>query len=452
MGAFEARLKANARLRWLVPAVAGGAAVVALAAWMLLSRGVDPDAQRRHAESMALAALDDLESLEKSSKGLEELSRHRTGIESVDADLALSRQLLATGLLEDVAAQADRLSRKLAERDRVTAAQPPPVPETVAELSAEVEALRGQVEPRQVRARALSEQAYAALKKLSGERGGDVAVSRGLALYFASIGDREQALRFLRASPGAVDRDPWLQLAEGWLDAREEGKEARERGVTKLAALVAAHPEIVRARFLLAKAQAGLGRKEQAAATLAGLLAANPAHHRSSRLQAELVGPAAAPQAPAPAGAARPLPSPGVAPPSGSAPTPGAAPAPAPVVRPVGVAPAAPAPAPAAVPAARPAVGGAPVAPASAPVPPVAGQPAAPRPAVPAAPTARPPAAPSAPTPGGTKPAPAAPAAPAPAPAPQPAPATAPATAPAAAPPPRPAPRPAPPPEIQDPI
>jgi tetratricopeptide (TPR) repeat protein len=393
MGTFEARLRSNARLRWLVPAAAGGVVILAVAGWLLLSSGVDPAAQRKHAEAMALVAQDDMASLEKAGQTFDELSRQRTGLETVVADRALAQLLLATGLVEDVSGPAERLARKVAERDRMAALQP--APEGLAALTAEVEGLRGQVEPRQAKARALSEQAYAALKQVSGERGGEVAVARALAIYFASIGDREQSLRFIRAAPGAADRDPWIRLAEAWLDVREEGKEPRERGVSKLTTLVGNHPEIVRARYLLARTQALLGRREQAAATLDGLLAANPGHQRARRFREELVVPTAPQPAPgAPAIAPRPfLPRAPVAPiPPGAAPVVPAPQLPAAASAPAGAVPRAPLPA---------------AVPQHVPVPAAAGQatPAAPPRPVAPAPVAAPPAKPVGPAPVGPAPA-----------------------------------------------
>jgi tetratricopeptide (TPR) repeat protein len=307
MGAFEARLKANARLRWIIPLGAGICVALVLAIWLFVSGRVDPVAARRHAEAMALVAQDDIESLEKAVGILDDVARKETGIRSIQPDRSLARILLATGLMEELAVPLQRLTAKLAERERIAAAQPPPSPEVLGTLVAEVEALRTVVEPRQSRARELSERAFAALKQLSADRGNEIEVARAIAVYFASIGDREQALRFIRTARGPSDRDPWMQLAEGWLDAREDAKEARERAVVKLAALVAARPDVVRARYLLARTQAALGWREAAAATLDGLLAANPRHRRASRMRAELVGAggsaAAARLAPVPAGA-----------------------------------------------------------------------------------------------------------------------------------------------------
>ncbi|HSM92021.1 MAG TPA: zinc-ribbon domain-containing protein [Anaeromyxobacteraceae bacterium] len=488
MGAFEARLKASARLRWLVPVALVGVAAIAVGIWALVARRVDPAAARRYSEAMALVALDDFESLEQATQSLDELARSRAPIASIEPDRALAQLLLATGILEEVEAPAQRLAAKLGERDRLAAAQPPPTPEALAALSTEVEALRVQVEPRQAMARTLTERAYGTLRQASAEKGGEVAVSRALAIHFAAMGDREQALRFIRASAATADRDPWLLLAEAWLDAREGGKEARERAVTKLSALVATHPEIVRARLLLARTQAALGKREAAAATLDGLLTANPHHRRASKLREELMAasaggspapapapgagpiglrpslapaaaPAAAPVAPSSAmpAPARPAATP-VAPvpaaaPVGGAPRPAAAPTPAPATaaRPAGAPATAPAPSPAPVPKAvgTPAPAPAPAwkpavapAPAPAPKPAVAPAPApAPKPAVAPVPAPAPkPAVAPVPAPA-PKPA----VAPVPAPAPKPAvaPVPAPAWRPAVAPAPTPAPKPA---------
>lgn len=396
MGAFEARLKANARLKWIVPLGAGICAALVLAIWLFVSGRVDPVAARRHAEAMALVAQDDIESLEKAAGILDDVARKESGIRSIQPDRSLAGILLATGLMEEVAVPIQRLAAKLAERERIAGAQPPPSPEALGTLAAEVEALRTMVEPRQSRARELSERAYAGLKQLSADHGNEIEVARAIAVYFASVGDREQALRFIRTARGPSDRDPWIQLAEGWLDAREDAKEPRERAVVKLAALVAARPDIVRARYLLARAQAALGWREAAAATLDGLLAANPRHRRASRMRAELVGTGGAPTGmtarPVPVAAPVAAPVPVVPAPVTRAPAPAAlhAPAPAPVNAPppppvTAIAPAAhaivPQPLPLAAPPKAPPEGApAPAAPAAAP---------APRPAAPATPAAK---------------------------------------------------------------
>lgn len=307
MGAFEARLKASARLKWLVPVAAAAVAAIAVAGWLILRDRVDPSALRRHAEAMALVALDDVASLERANQALEQLSREGAGIRTLEADRALAQSLLAAGLSEEVAPEVARLAARAAERDRLAATLPPP--EALAALTVEIESLRVQVEPRQARARALASEAWATLRRQGPDERGEQAVARALAVHFASTGDRDQALRFIRGAGAAADRDPWISLAEAWLDAREESREARERAVTKLTALARAHPELIRARFLLARTQAALGLREQAAATLDGLLAANPDHRRARRLREELVAPAtAAPAAVAPPPAPRPAP------------------------------------------------------------------------------------------------------------------------------------------------
>lgn len=322
MGTFEARLKSGARLKWLVPLVAAVVAAVAVAGWLLLAGRVSPEALRRHAEAMALVAQDDVASLERGSQALDQLSREEVGIRSLEADRALAQSLLAAGLAEDVAPQVERMTARIAERDRLAATLPPP--EVLAALSVEIEALRVQVEPRQSRARSLASEALSTLRRQRPDEGGEHAVARAMALHYVSTGDREQALRFIRGAGGGIDREPWLALAEAWLDAREEAREARERGASKLTALVAAHPELIRARYLLARTQAALGHRERAAATLDGLLAANPNHRRASRLREELVAAGPRPAETPPPSAPRPAPRPAAAEGSGAGTAPAA--------------------------------------------------------------------------------------------------------------------------------
>jgi predicted Zn finger-like uncharacterized protein len=376
MGTMEKRLQASARLRWTVPVIALVLAAVIVGGWLVVRKKSDPKLERRRAEAMALVMLDDIESLEKASALLEELSKQDDVLDALDADRALAQILLATGLLEEVAT-----------------------------VPVEGDAGRAQADAKVASARTLAERANGTLKQLASERGAELAVARALAVHFASAGDRDQALRYAKTARKGADKDPWALLAEGWIDARDESREARERATGALAALAKAHPEVVRARFLLARVQAVLGKREAAAATLDGLLAVNPRHKRASRLRAELVGAAPAPGAPSPA--------PVAAPAQPGAPRPALAP-PAPPVAPAGVAPQPP-------PAVRPAFPAAPL-PAAPVAPAVAPRPAAPPPApAPPKPAAVPAAAPPVPAAQPATPAPQ-PAAPAPAAAPPPAP------------------------------
>jgi hypothetical protein len=107
----------------------------------------------------------------------------------------------------------------------------------------------------------------------------------------------------VRAGRERAPADAWLDLAEAWVDARAQDQEARERALVELGTLSTAHPELLRARYLLARTQAALGRNEEALASLATLLDANPAHAPGKRLRDEL---SAAPAPAAPSLAAQP--------------------------------------------------------------------------------------------------------------------------------------------------
>ncbi|HEY6106920.1 MAG TPA: tetratricopeptide repeat protein, partial [Anaeromyxobacteraceae bacterium] len=65
----------------------------------------------------------------------------------------------------------------------------------------------------------------------------------------------------------------------------------RQQAVTRLAPLAAAHPDLLRARMLLARAQADLGRTEAAVTTLDGVLEANAGHERARGMKERLLEP-----------------------------------------------------------------------------------------------------------------------------------------------------------------
>jgi hypothetical protein len=141
------------------------------------------------------------------------------------------------------------------------------------------------------------------------EQGDGPAVARGLAAYHALGGERDRARKIIRAAREQAPADPWLDLAEAWVDARDPERAARERALVELGALSVAHPELLRARYLLARTAATLGRKGEAIAALDALLAANARHEAGRRLRGELTAPPAPPPPP-PAEAANPEPQP----------------------------------------------------------------------------------------------------------------------------------------------
>jgi tetratricopeptide (TPR) repeat protein len=253
VGAFEARLRWSARLRWLVPAAAALLlAAIAGGAWLLLSRRPDPGLARARVEAMALVARDDAASVERAVAQLDDALKRAPELRGAAADKALAQVVLAAALTE--------------------AGDEP-------------------------RARVLAAEALEALRRLRTAEGNAPEIARGLAAYHALGGDRVRALEAVRAGRERAPADAWLDLAEAWVDARAQDQEARERALVELGALSTAHPELLRARYLLARTQAALGRNEEALASLAALLEANPAHAPGKRLRDDLSA-ALAPAAP----------------------------------------------------------------------------------------------------------------------------------------------------------
>ena len=74
----------------------------------------------------------------------------------------------------------------------------------------------------------------------------------------------------------------------GAAETRAVSPELRAEGVARLEQLVKVHPEILRARFVLAEALAHAGRVEPALAALDALVAMNGAHEDARALREEL--------------------------------------------------------------------------------------------------------------------------------------------------------------------
>lgn len=298
VGAFEARLRWAARARWIVPGAAAAALVLAGAAWFLLARRGDPTADRAREDGLALLARDDAGNLEAAEALLGEAGRRDPRAYAATAESALARALLAAASADEGVPIASRLAVKVAERDRL-AREGPSGNEDAARAAAEVRALEAQLEPIHRRARQISAEAFARLQKVAAAHPHDPAVQRSLAVYFALAGDREQSSRAAVAAREKLRDDPWLAYAGAALDVRDGAGPARERGLVALGTVVAAHPDLIRARWTLALGQAEAGRRDDALSTLDGLLTANPAHERARRLRADLLAPP--PPAPEPA-------------------------------------------------------------------------------------------------------------------------------------------------------
>ncbi len=310
VGAFEARLRRSARWRWLAPALVVLALAAIVAAWILLSHRHGPVADRLRTEGLALVALDDAASLEQAVARFDEALRSAPRRREVEADRALAQALAATALLEDGKARSARAAARTAARAAALAAAPaevtpaapgaaPPAAAAAApappEADPETARIEAEARDRTARGTALSRSALEALKRLEAEHVAPPEVARALALLHAAAGEREAVQRQVAIVRGRAPDDPWGALAEATLDARARDRAAREGAVTALSALATAHPELLRGRYLLAVAEAGLGRRAEAQSAVEGVLAANPRHERAEALRAELARPPPAP-------------------------------------------------------------------------------------------------------------------------------------------------------------
>jgi hypothetical protein len=273
VGAFESRLRWSARWRWLAPLLVGAGAIAALSAWLLLSDRADPAAARARAEGLALLSLDDGESLDRAVARIGEAVRLEPRRVEARADAALARIMRAQGLREEW----DEAAPEGREPDAS--------------------------DPRTARARALVDAARAELDALDPSSAGLPAVVRARAALLAHDRERQKVLELAGAARARGEADPWLDLAEATVDLHGPA-EARDRAVVRLVAITAAHPEILRARFLLARGQASLGRTAEAMAAIEAVLAANGRHEAARRLRERLTAPppapAVAPPSPAP--------------------------------------------------------------------------------------------------------------------------------------------------------
>jgi tetratricopeptide (TPR) repeat protein len=119
----------------------------------------------------------------------------------------------------------------------------------------------------------------------------DPALARANAIAAALAGDRARAEVQARAAR-AGGYEPWAELADALADLEAGG--TRERGLARLHAVLSRRPELLRARYALAAADADAGRRAEALAAVDRLLQANPRHERARRLRGELTAAAAA--------------------------------------------------------------------------------------------------------------------------------------------------------------
>jgi hypothetical protein len=375
VGTFEARLRWSNRVRWLAPLAGVLLVALVVAIWTLLGRRGDAGAERTRSEALALLALDDRASVDEAIARLGAVVNKRPKLRAAAADRALALVVRAANSAEDAEALSAHVAELREERERARREQGPGWQEAERSASTETSRLEPEIRAREEKTRALSSGARDQLTILQGETGDTPEVVRALALLHALTGERDRLHKVLRSARDKGLRDAWIDLAEGWGEARDPDRAARERSLVKLGALAAARPDLLRGRFLLARAQLSLGRKAEALATAQGVLVANASHEGAKRLRDEL-SVRSAPQAPAtPVAAPAAAPATVQAPPPAETPVPRRRkpiaqppPAPAPDAPAAALAePAAPPPGPAAAPEAAPAPASVPQAPEAAP-------------------------------------------------------------------------------------
>jgi predicted Zn finger-like uncharacterized protein len=286
VGSFEARLRWTARWRWLAPTLAVVAVIgAAAAAWLLLGRAGEPAPAARR-EALSLVARDDAASLDEAIARLDAVAS--SAEPAASAERALAHLMRAGILLDEREALAGRRTLLVSEAERLRREQPEGWEDAEGAAADEARELDAQARALEEQARMLGASALEALRAVQAEVGDTLHVARGIAAYHALGGDRVRAEQAIRTARDQATPDPWLDLVQGTLDAGAADRDLRERAAVQLAALASAHPELLRGRYLLARAQASLGRRAEALVSLERVLADNPRHAGAARLRDDL--------------------------------------------------------------------------------------------------------------------------------------------------------------------
>ena len=276
---------------WLPIAVAALAVGAVAFGWRAWSRRSDPVAAQRSKEGQALMLRDDRRSLTLAVVAFDDAARLDDGSVDRRADRVAARALLI-GLVEREAAGIERrLAATQAEKTGRAATAGPPPPGVDEQLAA----LRSQRETALAQLRELEAVASAELAPLLRRDANRPPVQRAHALLDAFGSDPARAAQAVLRDRPVRGKDPWIDLAAGAGETRAVSPELRAEGMARLEQLVKAHPEILRARLVLAEALSRAGRVEAALASLDALLAANKAHDDARALRDELAAPAARP-------------------------------------------------------------------------------------------------------------------------------------------------------------
>jgi hypothetical protein len=253
VGTFESRLRWSHRWRWLAPTLAVALAVAGAGIYFAVRNLTDPQARRAHERAMRLALRDDVSSLEEAASLLDEASRAAPRLHAARADRALVDFLLAEVLADEA-------------RDLGGAAG----------------------DPLRARSRLLATRATEALDGLGGTGLAPAEVARARAVGAALEPDRGRMKRLATEARGRLANDPLVEAAEQSAEIRLGDVAARDRATTSLALLVARQPDVIRARYVLARGLALTGRRAQALATLRELLDVNPHHEGAMALRDSL--------------------------------------------------------------------------------------------------------------------------------------------------------------------
>lgn len=296
--------------RWLGPLLAVLAVGAGAGLWWHRSARIDPAAKARWLEGLQILERDDDRSLEEAARLMGKAAALDPRLFQARADRALALTLLAADERERVAQTEAALHELEAERSGPETEGAEGWRERQAQLIGRMKPLQGEIATIRARVAQITAEASTELEALGRMQGGDPSVARALAVHHAFAGEREQASRVINEARAAGLSDPWLDLAEGASDLAAGSEPARRQAVARLAALAAAHPGLLRASMLLARAEADLGDTGAAVAGLDRVLAANPGHDLARRTKERLLRPppADSPRPPVPLEASPPGP------------------------------------------------------------------------------------------------------------------------------------------------
>jgi predicted Zn finger-like uncharacterized protein len=292
VSAIDARLRSAGRWKLaIIPAVALLVAALGYGGWAAWSRLPDGDSLRLRTEAMALLSLDDAGSLGKAVELLDGLQQGAQASRGASGERGLARALLVAAQVEELEPLQDRLSAAAAEKARLEREQPPGADDGLRALTMETSRVEQELAPRRKQLEALRTRATEELRLAAAEPKGARDAAAGLAVLAVLDGNAEEVTRasnLLRAK----GPDQWGELVDLWLAVRKDGA-SRDQALPRLQALAGAHPQLIRARFVLARALLAAGRREEAISSVSLLLSANPHHERAQRLRAQLATPAA---------------------------------------------------------------------------------------------------------------------------------------------------------------